>query len=599
MVTTKGYDLLNRLTNVVSVAGATTVASFNYRYSDANQRTAVTNADGTYIVYSYDSLGQVTAGNKYWNDGTPVAGQQFNYAFDDIGNRTSPSFGGDETGANMRTATYGANSLNQYTNRTVPGYVNVMGSASTNATVSIWGSDGSYSATSRKGTYYRGELAVDNTTNALWLTVTNVAVLPNGSNLDIVTNTIGNAFIAQTPERFTFDLDGNQISDGRWTNNWNGENRLIQLVSRTNAPDGSKLRLTFGYDYQGRRITKQVEAWTGSAWVVTLSLKFVYDGWNLIAELNGTNNTAIRSYMWGSDLSGSMQAAGGAGGLIAVNDAVQGVQFATFDRNGNVAALFKAADGTVSAIYEHGPFGELLKSSGAMAKANPIRFSTKYQDDETELLYYGYRYYDPRAGIWKSRDPIGERGGGHLYGFVANDGINDEDDLGLWGTRIRQWVCKKLGIGKDVSSMAGVGLNSALNSSEINVTGALLELVKNDPTVAELNEQIENEVRIRMHSMFLLKSECSHLTFGGSKGLMFGGNTSNDPKWDQLKYTIKHPIGTFDKYSDTWSVGFNALTWLFRHAPVTYGVDGTACDCCGIRCVTYVVSYHVLLRLVQ
>ena len=35
-----------------------------------------------------------------------------------------------------------------------------------------------------------------------------------------------------------------------------------------------------------------------------------------------------------------------------------------------------------------------------MAKANPFRFSTKYQDDETDLLYYGYRYYDASKGRW-------------------------------------------------------------------------------------------------------------------------------------------------------------------------------------------------------
>ncbi len=30
-----------------------------------------------------------------------------------------------------------------------------------------------------------------------------------------------------------------------------------------------------------------------------------------------------------------------------------------------------------------------------MAKANPFRFSTKFQDSETDLLYYGFRYYNP------------------------------------------------------------------------------------------------------------------------------------------------------------------------------------------------------------
>jgi len=37
----------------------------------------------------------------------------------------------------------------------------------------------------------------------------------------------------------------------------------------------------------------------------------------------------------------------------------------------------------------------------------PLRFSTKYHDDETDLVYYGLRYYNPELGRWVSRDPIG------------------------------------------------------------------------------------------------------------------------------------------------------------------------------------------------
>ena len=45
---------------------------------------------------------------------------------------------------------------------------------------------------------------------------------------------------------------------------------------------------------------------------------------------------------------------------------------------------------------------------------------------------YGYRYYDPVTGRWPSRDPIGERGGLNLYGFVGNDGVRSIDRLGLF-----------------------------------------------------------------------------------------------------------------------------------------------------------------------
>ena len=81
MTTTKQYDALNRLTAIASGAPAsgTAFSSFSYNYNSANQRTRVTHADASYWLYNYDTLGQVTSGKHYWADGTPVAGQQFEY----------------------------------------------------------------------------------------------------------------------------------------------------------------------------------------------------------------------------------------------------------------------------------------------------------------------------------------------------------------------------------------------------------------------------------------------------------------------------------------------------------------------------------------
>ncbi|MDP2324499.1 MAG: hypothetical protein Q8N51_10760, partial [Gammaproteobacteria bacterium] len=78
------------------------------------------------VTRTYDDLGQVVSGKKYWSDGTPVAGQQFEYGFDDIGNRKNTKVGGDETGANLRPANYMNNTLNQIISRGVPGYVEVL-----------------------------------------------------------------------------------------------------------------------------------------------------------------------------------------------------------------------------------------------------------------------------------------------------------------------------------------------------------------------------------------------------------------------------------------------------------------------------------------
>ena len=126
-----------------------------------------------------------------------------------------------------------------------------------------------------------------------------------------------------------------------------------------------------------------------------------------------------------------MQGAGGVGGLLELSDTVNGVHFVAYDANGNVTALAKGSDGTISARYEYGPFGELLRCTGPMAKVNPFRFSTKFQDDETDLLHYGYRYYNASTGRWLARDPKKEAGGANLFALVHNSPINRCDPLGL------------------------------------------------------------------------------------------------------------------------------------------------------------------------
>ena len=100
--------------------------------------------------------------------------------------------------------------------------------------------------------------------------------------------------------------------------------------------------------------------------------------------------------------------------------------------NGNVSGLVDSADGTLDAKYEYGAFGETLRVGGeTIAADNPFRYSTKYADEESGLVYYGFRYYSPSMGRFLNRDPIGEAGGTNLYSFVENDPVNGWDYLGL------------------------------------------------------------------------------------------------------------------------------------------------------------------------
>lgn len=195
---------------------------------------------------------------------------------------------------------------------------------------------------------------------------------------------------------------------------WDAENRLIEAQ----AAGTSVTLVRYAYDAQSRRIAETV----GSATTI-----YVYDGWNPIAEYN-TTYALTKTYIWGMDLSGSMQGAGGVGGLLSVTDGT-GTYFPTFDGNGNVSEYLDST-GNIVAHYEYDPFGKTIVATGSKANDFAHRFSTKPLDLTTGLYYYGYRFYDPETGRWPSRDPIGESGGINLYGFGPNRPVKGYDILG-------------------------------------------------------------------------------------------------------------------------------------------------------------------------
>jgi len=203
---------------------------------------------------------------------------------------------------------------------------------------------------------------------------------------------------------------------------YDAENRLISVEPQ--APAAGSTKVEFVYDYMSRRTAKKVSAYAGGAWSLQSTSTFIYDGWNLICERNTAATTPVY-YTWGLDLSGTLQGAGGIGGLLArVKDGA--AQQYTFDGNGNVAQLISST-GDIVAQYEYDPYGNGIVATGD----NPFRFSTKFFDDETGLLYYGYRFYSPVLGRWLNRDPLGQQGGLNLYGFATNSPLNQGDYLGL------------------------------------------------------------------------------------------------------------------------------------------------------------------------
>jgi RHS repeat-associated protein len=276
----------------------------------------------------------------------------------------------------------------------------------------------------------------------------------------------------------THDADGNMEQDANYDYTYDAENRLIQRTPRN--PTGNKMRLKFAYDYRGRRVEIISDYHTGSAWAVFYEETILYDGWNPVMhysynDLYHGQTWVNRAYTWGLDLSGSLQGAGGVGGLLSVTGwLVRGSTsnaslryYYAFDGNGNVSEVINynyLSAYSMCAHHEYDAFGNLTRiDSGnggwSIAATNPFRFSTKWHDltnsqeewgtlplvhslAPSKLYYYGYRFYAPEHGRWINRDPLGETGGIGLYSILKNDALDDIDNLGL--TPLHNWMAAVL-----------------------------------------------------------------------------------------------------------------------------------------------------------
>ncbi len=427
LTTTRVLDGLGRLSSITNTASSSAgvVSSHAYTYNAQGQRSTATLADGSVWTYGYNTNGELTGGHHAWSSGsTAVAGQQFDYAYDGIGNRTSTTING-------RSATYTANALNQYTSRQVPGAVDVLGTADPGATVTV---NTLPIDAHQQGGYFYKALGANNAGGPVNQSIDVLAVKAGAGagGADVVSDTQGSVFVPQTPESFGYDLDGNMTQDGRWTYEWDGENRLLQMSSVSPSATYSSRNLVFAYDWQNHRVKKTVftQGFTqNSSSATTL---FLCDEWNLIAEL-GVSNIPLRTYIWGEDLSGSLQGAGGVGGLLVLNDytGINGAHscYGCYDGSGNIVGIVDAANGNPSLLCDYGPFGESVETIIKESLNTPFRFSTKYTDFETGLSIY-LRPYQPSLGAWLSRDPMWESGGVNLYRFCSNNALNQIDALG-------------------------------------------------------------------------------------------------------------------------------------------------------------------------
>jgi RHS repeat-associated protein len=335
-----------------------------YGYNHANQRTAFTNAAGTYVQYRYDNIGQLTV------------------------------------------------------------------------------ADSSTNSEDRGYTY-------DHAWNLNWLT-------NNGSTFHFLPDT-KNELTNAYSSTYGYDANGNVTSgtNGHMSFVYDDENRLIQWFwygAVSGSCSNGAVRTDFSYDGLGRLRRRVEYSATNSApppgipgalppsspdcfWSLGPEVRYIYDGNRAIQERDGNNNLEV-SYTLGPDLSGTLEGAGGIGGLLARSDQYSSGNptrhnYYHADGGGNITYMVNSSQG-LAASYRYDPFGNTVSSSGTLAPFNLYRFSSKEVHANSGMYHYLYRFYDPKLQRWLNRDPLGEEGGINLYGFVANDPVGYIDPYGEW-----------------------------------------------------------------------------------------------------------------------------------------------------------------------
>jgi RHS repeat-associated protein len=153
----------------------------------------------------------------------------------------------------------------------------------------------------------------------------------------------------------------------------------------------------------------------------TAQTYFLWDGQNLLAELNGAGTGEVAEYSYnGVDDPHALVVGGHA-------------YFAHEDMIGSVVALTDSAK-QLQRSFAFDAWGNLSTGNDYLPFNNADRARWKgalWLGPEVDLYYMRNRWYEPLTGRFLSEDPDGLRGGFNLYTYGYNDPVNMRDPNGL------------------------------------------------------------------------------------------------------------------------------------------------------------------------
>lgn len=417
--------------------GVTTPYLQRLEYDELGQRTFLLVGNGVESTYSYDArdrrLARLVAGDF----------QDLRYGYDAVGNITAlsnqvPVAAARDLGGPV-DQTFGYDGLYRLTQAT-----------------------GEWRFSPNKRNSYALSLAYDTIHNITRKTQSHAVTTPGGSTVSQHKSSydVGYAYAGERPHAATtigerayfYDGNGNQTgydeltSGQRRTIVWDDENRIRQI-----SDNGRTTR--FVYDDAGERVIKRgaqgETAYVNQFWTVrnrSVATKHIFAGDARIASKvipgdahvdPGDRDPFVRvlGQWWqhrseqgwqnGQNLVKNPHYAGN-----RMPDLLPEDNFVFFyhpDHLGSTS-FATAADGDLYEHLQYFPFGETWVAEQTNTQRLPHLFTGKELDEETQLYYFGARYYDPRTSVWQSPDPI-------LGSYVAgrpNGGVYAPANLALY-----------------------------------------------------------------------------------------------------------------------------------------------------------------------
>lgn len=381
------YDPLSRLTQLTYPTGDVVSYTYNFR----GQLTHVTDWDGNATSYQYNALGFLSDISYPNNTSTE-------YFYDAVG-RLKDIHHLDPTSNVVLLIHYeldaNGNRISMADNRGTESYIY----DDLNRLARVTYADGEMVAYTYDGMGNR--LAMDSNTQGL-----------TTYNYDDADRLLSLTMPDSSVVSFTWDNNGNMTSKGATEYFYDSSNRLTQVISGTEV-------IQFTYDGDGNRLSKVVNG---------LPTNYTTD---LVSSLPRVLMTSEEgqdvAYTYGHGLNS----------VEETND----WHFYHADGLGSVRQLSDAV-GNIAGSYDYDVFGSIRGQMGT--SVNIFGFTGEQFDSETGLIFLRARYYDPRIGIFLSRDPV--KGintnitSHNPYVYAHANPVNFVDPTGLFFNDLRKAV---------------------------------------------------------------------------------------------------------------------------------------------------------------